>query len=130
MVISRREKKLQRVLDSLKEKAEPSKVHWNIDKTKYVKPNKKVRRHSGRVFPQLFAPQRKIEEEEIFVDYNYNDWKNYRDGMRDIIHDKTKFIPFKKDNGWYNLSKEEIIKRNNKLKKEREIRKARKFVTN
>jgi len=48
-----------------------------------TKPNKKVRRHSGRETTKLYHPG-----EEPFEETHWNDWNDWRDGMR-FADDKT-----------------------------------------
>ena len=55
----------------------------------------------------------------------YDDWLDFRDGMRDT-KDRTKIIPrHTKHYGWWGYSKDEIKERNKKLKRLAKIREAR-----
>jgi len=54
----------------------------------------KVRRHSGRVTPDIVDKTMKyseIKEEALEPTEEYNDWENYRDGFRD-----KKYLEWKK----------------------------------
>ena len=56
---------------------------------------KKVRRHSGRVTPQVIKPDMKyseIKEQALEPKEVYDDWENYRDGFRDKKYLKWKEI--------------------------------------
>ena len=66
--------------------------------------NKKDRKHSGRVTPKILKPKMKYDEikkEALEPTFKYDEWENYRDGMRDLDShkrrqkDKLKF-PYKK----------------------------------
>lgn len=91
---------------------------WNLRK-----PNKKKRRHDGRVFPYLFGPQKLIDEEEIPINNYYDPWTDYRDGFR-CIKDRTKL---RKHRGHYWRDQEEIDKWNDKIMKEIIIKNMRKL---
>ncbi len=120
-MITRREKKKKRILDALS-KAELSTNRGKFERSQFTKPNKKVRRHSGRKYPKIFGPQRILDEEGIFVDYYWDDWGDYRDCWRHSS-DKTHF--FRKWRGCC-LDEEEVYKINKKIKKQIAIRKAKK----
>lgn len=75
----------KRIIDSLKEKIIPNGKPGLIDKTKYPGPNSKIRRHEGRVYPRIFNPKMKwkdIHQEALEPDYYWDDWIDYRDGLR------------------------------------------------
>lgn len=50
---------------------------------------KKVRRHSGRYYPK---PTNNDPEAQLYIQEEYDDWDNYRDGMRDWDGDNKKII--------------------------------------
>ncbi len=133
MTKSRKEKRKidrlkQRILDSLKDKAELSNNRGIFERRKYRKPSTKVRRHSGRYTPQI--PQKgKFSEmianaEEPMGEYN--EWNSYRDGSRNINCDRTHFfIPrYCRHIGLF--SEEDARKFNKKIKKQIAIRKSKK----
>ena len=117
----RRKKLKKRILDALNPQKELSTDRGKFITSQFTKPNKKVRRHSGRVYPKIFGPQRVLDEEGIFVDYYWDNWVDYRDNFRDC-RDRTKL---RKRKGHYWIDKEEIIKWNNKLKRQIAIRKSK-----
>ena len=119
------------ILDSLKEKAPLSTNKGTFDRGQKRKPTPKQRRHRGWRTPDIIYPRMKYSEmieEAIEPRIYYDDWLDFRDGMRGT-KDRTKFIRTGWGGGlrsWWNLSKEEIKKRNDKLRREIQIRKARK----
>ncbi len=122
MTKSKREKIKRKILDSLN-KAELSNNRGIFERSKYIKPNKKIRRHSGRRYTKIFGPQRILDEEGIFVDYYWDDWADYRDGWR---HNGNMTHLFKNGRGCSCMSPEEIEESNKKIKKQIAIRKAKK----
>ena len=52
---SRKEKQRIRILDSLREKVPLSTNRGTFDRSIQRRPTKKQRRHSGRVYPKIFA---------------------------------------------------------------------------
>ena len=123
MTINKKEKKKRRILDALS-KAELSNNRGNFERSQFAKPNKKIKRHSGRYTPQI--PQKgkislMISNAEEPMD-EYDEWISYRDGFRHNS-DKTHF--FRK---WRSccLDEEEVYKINKKIKKQIAIRKAKK----
>ena len=119
-MISRRKKKLKRILESLDNKADLSNNRGDFVSTPF-RLSKKQRRHSGRRYPKIFGPQRILDKEGIFVDYYWDEWMDWRDGWR-YGSDKTHL--FKKGCSW--MSREERKKSNNKIKKQIVIRNAKK----
>lgn len=117
------------ILDSLKEKAPLSTNRGTFDRTPPRKPTPKQRRHRGWRTPEIIHPRMKYSEmienawePEIY----YDDWLDFRDGMRDTRKDRTRFIPVLWRGGWWwDLSEEEVKKRNDKLKKQMLVRKAK-----
>ncbi len=88
MTKSRKEKFRRRILDSLKEKATLSNDRGKFIQSQFTKPNKKVRRHSGRYTPQI---HQKGKFSEMIANAEepkeeYDDWIEYRDGFRDLSH--------------------------------------------
>lgn len=121
--MNRKKKLKKRILDVLGEKAKLSNNKGIFEKSQFTKPNKKVRRHSGRIYPKIFGPQRILDEEGIFVDYYWNDWFDWRDGWR---HGSDQTHLFKNGRGCSCMSPGEIRKSNKKIKKQIAIRKAKK----
>jgi len=120
-MINKKEKIKRRILDNLNS-AELSTDKGKYEKSQFTKPNKKVRRHSGRYTPRI--PEKKKFSEMIAnaeePSEEYNEWVNYRDGFRD----QTKIT--NPDIFWDDEFKEEAIKRNQKIKKQLAVRKAMK----
>ena len=58
--------------------------------------NKKNRRHSGYRIPNATVSKKDIIKYDLFIDPFYDDWRDYRDGLRDWISDFKKikrFVP-------------------------------------
>jgi hypothetical protein len=87
------------------------------------RPNKKKRRHDGRVFPYVFYPQKLLDEEEIPINNYYDPWTEYKDGFRET-KDRTKL---RKSKGSYFRDPEDIKKWNKKIMKEIIIKNMRKL---
>lgn len=124
MTISKNKKMKQKILDALKDREELSTDKGGFVKSQFAKPNKKVRRHSGRYTPNLemkgkFSEMISNAEEP---QEEYNDWLEYRDGYRGDS-DRTKLV---KGKGGFWQDKKEIEKNNKKIKKQLKIRKAKK----
>ena len=49
--------------------------------------SKKDRRHSGWVTPRMVISKKEMIENDLFLEDFYDDWKDYRDGMRDWFSD-------------------------------------------
>ena len=125
MTKSKRKKKLQMVLDALRERAPLSLNKGKYDNTPKRKPTKKQRRHSGWKTPPIIFPTMKFSEmieNALEPNIYYDDWENYRDSFRDN-RDNTHLY---KKRGRFWRDEEEIKELNKKLKKQREIRKAMK----
>lgn len=92
--------------------------------------NSKDRKHSGYYTPDSTIPFRELQRQELFINPEYDDWMDYRDGQRDWCNDNTllKHIPAKylemSDTGHWRL------KMNQKIQREGKIRKARKASRN
>ena len=125
MTISRKQKRLKRILNSITEKVELSKNTGPLIHNRY-KLTKKQRRHSGWKTPKISLEMKYSEvlegafEPQIFWD----DWEDCRDGWR---HNRDRTHFFKK---WKSccLDVEEVYEINKKIKKQRKIRKARTFT--
>lgn len=122
MTISKSEKIKQKILDKLKGKAELSTDKGKFEKSQFTKPNKKVRRHSGRYTP-LIPEKGKISE--MIADAEeppeeYDDWDNYRDHFRDSTQIRNPNLFY------YEEDKEVAQKRNRKIKRQLVIRRAKK----
>ena len=119
-----------KILNALKEKAPLSTNKGKIENTPKRRPTSKQRRHKGWVYPWVPPGMKYSEIVENALDPApyWDDWIDFRDGMRGT-KDRTKFIRKGWAGGlrpWWGLSEEEIMKRNDKLRKEILIRKARK----
>jgi len=123
MVISKNTKVKQKIIDALKDKAELSTDRGVFIKSHFTKPNKKVRKHSGRYTPQIEDKSMKFDEikmQALEPEGEYDDWMERRDGMRGNS-DETKL---RKGKGSYWQDKEDIKKVNEKIKKQLTIKKA------
>ncbi|MFA4887869.1 MAG: hypothetical protein WC595_06685 [Candidatus Nanoarchaeia archaeon] len=49
--------------------------------------SKKDRRHSGWVTPRMVISKKEMIEHDLFLEDFYDDWEDYRDGMRDWFSD-------------------------------------------
>ena len=76
---------------------------------------KKQRRDSGRSYTKIYHPEEMPYEEQV-----WDDWNDFRDGLRDAGHDRTKKIPK------HLRSKEFVSLINDKIRKEELIRKTQK----
>ena len=122
MTISKNIKTKQRILDSLKDQADLSTNKGKVIPT-LSGLSRKDRKHSGRYTPQL-SEKRKFSEMVANAEEpteEYDDWIERRDGYRGDS-DRTKRI---KGKGGFWQDKEEIQKRNKKIKRELVIRKAK-----
>ena len=87
--------------------------------------NNKVRRQSGYYTPKPTISKKELIENDLFVNEEYNEWRNFRDGFRNWFDDsKTikkiqRYLPFFK-------GREKKIKMNEKQKKLLKRRKTRK----
>ncbi len=126
MTISRRKKKLKRILDELIPQRGFSTNRGNFVSTKF-KLTTKQRRHSGWVTPKICGkPMIKYSEmiEQCLEPLKYwDDWTDYRDGWR---HNSDEKHFFHKWRGCY-ISEEEIYRINKKIKKQIALRKAKKL---
>lgn len=48
--------------------------------------SKKIRRRSGRKYPRCNIPQRILDEEGLVIESYWDDWCDWRDGMRDRFY--------------------------------------------
>ena len=84
MTKSRRRKQAERILRALEEPAPLNNNKGKIVHSKYPR-SRKVRRHSGRRFPRIVGSGMKWSEiikEALEPNSQWDDWKDYRDGMR------------------------------------------------
>tara|TARA_Y100000310_G_C20242813_1_gene605420 strand:+ start:179 stop:466 length:288 start_codon:yes stop_codon:yes gene_type:complete len=92
---------------------------------------KKWKRKSGYVTPNLTIPKKELIKNDLFLNPFYDEWNDWRDGMRDWFSDykliKKIDCGFKKI---YNSSYEKRIKMNHKQKKLLKRRKARNMIRN
>ena len=127
MTISRRKKKLKRILDELLPQRGFSTNRGDFVHEKFKKLTPKQRRHSGWVTPKICGkPMMKYSEmiEQCLEPQPYwDDWTDYRDGWR---HNSDKKHFFHK---WRTccFSEEEVYQINKKIKKQIIIRKAKKM---
>jgi hypothetical protein len=123
---SREYKKLvDKMFETLQGKAELNENKGRYENTLTPRVSSKTRRHSGRVYPKIFGPQRVLDEDGVSVDCYYDDWVDYRDGFRDCS-DRTKLR--KKKGGYYLFDKEEVEDINKKIIKQTQIRKIRREI--
>ncbi len=90
-------RKAKAMLDALREPAPLSTNRGEIIREKYKKPNKKTRRHSGRYTPRRAGtlPQAEMIRDAEEPQEAYDDWIEYRDGMRfdaDRTHLRSLFM--------------------------------------
>ena len=124
MTISRRKKKLKRILDELIPQRGFSTNRGDFVNTKF-KLTRKQKKHSGRYTP-LIPQKGKISEMIANAEEpkeEYNEWINHRDGFR-YNTDRKHF--FKKWRACC-FSEEEIYRINKKIKKQIALRKAKKL---
>lgn len=88
--------------------------------------SKKDKRRSGYVTPVATVSRKELLENDLVIEPFYDDWKDYRDGMRDWFRD-FKLI---RENVWGRWWCQELADKrnrmNNKQKKLLQRRKARK----
>lgn len=63
---------------------------------------RKDRRHSGYVTPRANISKQDLINNDLFINYFYDDWSDYRDGFRDWFRDFKK-IKNVKDKKWSDL---------------------------
>lgn len=126
----RRKRLIKKILDALRE---PAPLNYNIGpvirdgNSRHL--SHKDKRHSGWVTPRFIKhPGMKYQEavqEALEPQPFYDDWKDWRDGMRNRYSDATRF---KKGYGWYEndfvKDWEKAQHVNRKLRKELAIRRA------
>jgi len=115
----------KKIVDALREKAP---LHDNPGRRIETKTaiGKKDRKASGFVTPKLNHPEMKYSEiiqEGLEPGEEWDDWVDYRDGMR---HNTTTDHLYHKWKGCICKDSDEIKKQNKKIKKQIEIRQARK----
>ena len=88
---------------------------------------KRWKRKSGYVTPALTIPPKELVKQNLFLNKFYDDWEDWRDGMRDWFRDfkSIKKIPSAK----YSCNEERVTKRlrmNEKQNRLIQIRRVRK----
>lgn len=83
MNLKQKKKIIEKMLDSLKDKAVLNTCPGRIIRQKYIRPTTKTRRHDGRKYPRLLYPQMLLEDAGVFTDWEWDNWTEYRDGFRD-----------------------------------------------
>ena len=63
---------------------------------------KKQRRHSGYVSPRATISRKNIIKYELFINSFYDEWENYRDGLRDWFRDFKKIKKIHQGFGSFN----------------------------
>jgi len=128
--MKKKDKKLyKRIFDALTlgEKLQLSTNRGIVDQTPNKKATKKQRRHMGWKTPR-FADKTKYSEaiqEALEPQLMYDEWRTHRDGFRDV-KDKTKLTS--EMGHYWGFSREEIRVKNNRIKKQIAIRKAKKTI--
>ena len=79
--------------------------------------SKKRRRHSGWVTPQPTLPKKVLAENDLFLELYYNEWVNYRDGLRNQYPDFKKIKKLHHGIGYHPDSWQKRICMNNKQKR-------------
>jgi hypothetical protein len=93
--------------------------------------SKKDRRHSGYVSPTITISKKDLVRYDLFIDYFYDDWTNYRDGFRDWYRDfKTIKGVRKGNNSGFEEQVDMRIRMNRKQEKLLLRRKLRKYTWN
>ena len=88
---------------------------------------KKDRRHSGYVTPLATISKKDLIENDLHIDDFYNEWGNYRDGMRDWFRDFKKIKQVcERHARAYDSLYQKRIRMNRKQKRLLQIRKAKK----
>lgn len=103
--LSKIDKKIFEGLNEKLSESELSKDKGEIKRSKNPQINSKIRRHSGR--REIFCDDEDYPFQECF----YDDWRDFRDGMRDINNIKTKEIKEK-------IKKEQSIRKIQQKKEE------------
>ena len=121
----KKKKEKLRILIALEDKAPLSTNKGIFERTPQRRPTPKQRRHRGWRTPDIIHPRMKYSEmieNAISPEIYYDDWYDFRDGMRFPRKDRTRFIPKK---SWFDIDEEERIKHNERIKKKIAIRKAK-----
>ncbi|MBI5066160.1 hypothetical protein HZA97_08045 [Candidatus Woesearchaeota archaeon] len=75
---------------------------------------KKCKRKSGYVTPDLVISKKNLVKFDLFVNPEYNDWCDYRDGFRDWFSD---FKKIKKIHKGFNCFNEKFVETRRKMNK-------------
>jgi len=121
MNLKEKKRIIEKMLDSLKDKAVLNTNPGRFLREKYRRPNRKTRRHSGRKYPHLLYPQMLLEDAGVFTDWDWNNWIEYRDNFRDRSRRFKHPCCF-----YWDEHLKDYLLLNKKLKKHIAIRKARK----
>ncbi len=89
--------------------------------------SKKDRRKSGWITPRPVISKKEMIENDLFLQDFYDDWDNYRDGMRDWFSDFKLIKKFHKKNNPFKELVEKRLKMNKKQEKLLIRRKRMKF---
>ncbi len=90
--------------------------------------SKKDRRKSGYVTPKATVSRRELLENNLFIEPFYDDWLDYRDGMRDWFRDFKLIKGGYRERDSYREWENKRIRMNQKQRKLLQRRKARKEI--
>ena len=88
--------------------------------------SKKDKRRSGYVTPAATVSRKELLENDLFIEPFYDDWNDYRDGMRDGFRDFKLIKGSYQERACYDEHENKRIRMNNKQRKLLQRRKARK----
>ena len=86
----------------------------------------KDRRRNGYVTPAATVSRKELLANDLFIEPFYDDWLNYRDGMRDCFGDFKLIKGSSQERDCYDEHENKRIRMNNKQKRLLQRRKARK----
>jgi hypothetical protein len=90
---------------------------------------KRWKRKSGYYTPDLTIPKKELFNNDLFLNPIYDEWNNYRDGLRDWFSDFKSIKKIHKHRAWNDELLEKRISMNKKQKQLLKRRKARKDMS-
>jgi len=90
--------------------------------------SKKDRRKSGWVSPKAIISKKEMLENDLFLHDFYDDWEDYRDGMRNWFKDFKLIKEISLREGTFGELVKKRLRMNNKQKKLLKIRKIKRLV--